>query len=127
MKSFSIMPMTCEMNATRYSIAESRFVFQTARRNLSSFILKSCHCEPEGRSYLLLNGKAQSSSLCRLNGDCFGRCRSLATLAPACKCRCDIPLASIHRKIRDTSSICNDKSHAQRDDPYQLKCYHARK
>src|SRR5258706_15737180 len=39
MKSLSIMPRTCVMNETRYSMTESRLACQTARRNLSSFII----------------------------------------------------------------------------------------
>src|SRR5215213_5389415 len=38
MKSLITMPMACDRNAARYSIAESRLAFHTALRNLSSFI-----------------------------------------------------------------------------------------
>src|SRR5215207_2580723 len=43
MKSLTTMPMACDRNAARYSMAASRLAFQTARRNLSSFILTSIH------------------------------------------------------------------------------------
>src|ERR1044071_10411196 len=44
-KSLTIIPMACDRNAARYSMAESRLAFQTARRNLSSFRLASIHRE----------------------------------------------------------------------------------
>src|SRR5262245_15154388 len=69
MKSLTIIPTACDTKATRYSMAESRLAFQTARRNLSSFITK------------IFDGRVVPRA--------FAGC----TLAPACdllgkSCRC---------------------------------------
>src|SRR5690349_3114746 len=62
MKSFTIIPIACDRNAARYSMAESRFAFQTASRNLSSFIANNL----DGRvAPHALRGEYRDHHMCR--------------------------------------------------------------
>src|SRR5689334_5369785 len=84
--------MTCERNAARYSMAESKLAFQTARRKLSSFIVLIHGVRPRS---------VQASD------------QSQETLTPT--------LTSIHRKIRHAASVGKCQQYCQDQDPDSLK------